>query len=110
MTRRIARRLSFLRDSARRRGIQLLLDKEDRRALAIGRFRLGGEVHQWLYDRFSLGRLLKDTGFTNLKVHTALTSDIPEWQSFHLDVLPDGRITKPDLFFMEATKPWSVSA
>jgi hypothetical protein len=104
MLHRIGSRLSLMNEGARRVLKQVLLDREERRALAIGRFRLSGESHQWLYDRFSLGRLLESTGFVNVTFHTAQTSGIPDWQSFHLDVLEDGRVAKPDLFFAEAHK------
>lgn len=81
-----------------------VLGKEQFRALEIGRFRLGGEVHQWMYDRYSLARLLLAAGFRNPSLRDAATSQIPEWDRFGLDRLPDGTVIKPDLLFMEATK------
>ncbi len=90
---------------AKRRILLWLLGAEDRRALEIGRFRLAGEVHQWMYDRYSLARLLRLTGFHEPQLQDANTSRIHNWASFHLDTLPDGRVIKPDLFFMEAIKP-----
>ena len=83
----------------------LVAGKDSARALAIGRFRLSGEVHHWMYDRFSLARELKAAGFRDTKVCKASDSAIDGWHDFHLDVLPDGTVAKPDLFFMEATKP-----
>jgi len=82
----------------------LFLGNEDRRALEIGQFRLAGEVHHWMYDRYSLARLFETTGFHNPQVFEAHSSIIPNWTLFHLDTLPDGRTIKPDLFFMEAIK------
>jgi SAM-dependent methyltransferase len=73
-------------------------------ALEIGRFRLGGEVHQWAYDRFSLARLLTEAGFVHPALRSATDSAIPRWNDFHLDTLPDGTIIKPDALFMEAEK------
>jgi hypothetical protein len=81
-----------------------LLGATGRRALEIGRFRLAGEVHQWMYDRYSLARLLSLTGFHDPQLQDASTSRIPNWTSFHLDTLPDGQAIKPDLFFMEGVK------
>lgn len=75
------------------------------RSVRIGKFRLGGEVHQWMYDRFSLGRLLWAAGFTEITPRTATDSRIEGWGRFGLDVTPDGVVIKPDLFFMEAVKP-----
>ncbi len=77
---------------------------EEYRALQTGRFRQGGEIHQWMYDRYSLSILLERSGFEKILEKTARESDIPEWASFHLDVTPDGIIYKPDSLFMEATK------
>lgn len=85
--------------------LQWILGGDDKRAFEIGRFRLAGEVHQWMYDRYSLARLLKQSGFYDPQLHTANTSRIPDWPSFHLDAFPDGEAIKPDLFFMEAIKP-----
>ena len=90
---------------AKRRMLEWLLGGNNRRALDIGHFRLAGEVHQWMYDRYSLARLLRQTGFRNPQVQQANTSLIPDWVNFHLDTLPDGQVIKPDLFFMEAIKP-----
>jgi predicted SAM-dependent methyltransferase len=73
-------------------------------AWRIGRFRLSGEVHQWMYDRYSLGQLLRTHGFDNPLKQSANTSMIPNWATFNLDTLPDGAIYKPDSLFMEATK------
>jgi predicted SAM-dependent methyltransferase len=75
------------------------------RALDIGRFRLAGEVHQWMYDRFSLARLMLAAGFREPTLRLPEDSAIPDWTKFNLDTLPDGSVVKPDSFFMEATKP-----
>jgi predicted SAM-dependent methyltransferase len=69
----------------------------------IGAFRLGGEVHQWMYDRYSLATLLKDTGFSEPEVKTAFKSSIPQWESYELES-KDGLVFKPDSLFMEAVK------
>ena len=33
----------------------------------IGKFRLSGEIHQWMYDRYSLHKILSDCGFLKLR-------------------------------------------
>lgn len=96
--------ISKLFAGLRPRVLEWLLGAQDRRALEIGRFRLAGEVHQWMYDRYSLARLLGLAGFRDSQVQDAHTSRIPDWSNFHLDILPDGQVIKPDLFFMEAIK------
>lgn len=76
--------------------------REGRSEKEIGRFRVSGEVHQWMYDRYSLGMILQEAGFENPKVTTAHESAIPDFPTYNLDVLPDGAIRKPDSMFMEA--------
>lgn len=70
----------------------------------IGRFRLAGEVHQWMYDRFSLARLMTSTGFVSPLVVTPQSSQIPGWMHYHLEIGPDGTLHKPDSFVMECLK------
>jgi hypothetical protein len=72
-------------------------------AFAEGLFRSSGEIHHWMYDRYSLGRSLKRAGFASLQVASASESLIPRFASFELDVL-EGRVRKPDSLFMEAVK------
>ncbi|WP_250632757.1 class I SAM-dependent methyltransferase [Rhodoflexus caldus] len=69
----------------------------------IGQFRLGGEVHQWMYDRFSLSRLLTNAGFSNIRIVNAFESSIPNWQEFNLDI-KNNKTRKPDSIFIEAQK------
>jgi SAM-dependent methyltransferase len=71
---------------------------------AVGTFRLSGEVHQWMYDRFSLGRLLMETGFRNVAVCAADVSAIADFNRYLLDIEPDGAVRKPDSLFMEGFK------
>jgi predicted SAM-dependent methyltransferase len=89
----------------RYRVIRLLLGRRGMDALRIGEFRLGGEVHQWMYDRYSLAQLMRASGFVSPSVVTAATSQIPGWSSFNLDTTEDGRVNKPGSLFMEAVKP-----
>jgi len=69
----------------------------------IGNFRLGGEIHMWLYDRYSLSELLKEAGFKNIKIKSPFDSDIPDWSSHELDV-KNGKAFDPTSLFIEATK------
>jgi SAM-dependent methyltransferase len=83
--------------------LQKLLGNEYE-ALQTGRFRSGGEIHQWMYDSYSLGRLLQACGFRSVTVRSATESDIPRWPSYNLDTEPDGSVYKPDSLFIEARK------
>lgn len=85
--------------------LQAILSPEELEFLNIGQFRQSGEVHQWMYDRFSLQRLLEQCGFVDVVQRTATESYVPNWSSFNLDTEPDGSIYKPDSLFMEAIKP-----
>jgi predicted SAM-dependent methyltransferase len=71
----------------------------------IAEFRETGEIHKWMYDRFSLSRLLESAGFTDGKCCPAHESRIPNFNSYWLDLNPDGSVRKPDSLFMEASKP-----
>jgi predicted SAM-dependent methyltransferase len=84
--------------------LKLLLGSEYK-TLQIGRFRQGGEVHQWMYDRYSLSVLLNKIGLENVKQCTAKESYIPNWTSWNLDTEPDGSVYKPDSLYMEGIKP-----
>lgn len=69
----------------------------------IGKFRLGGEVHMWMYDKYSLSRLLVQCGFEDIMVRNPFESAIPNWGKYELDV-KDGQIYDPTSLFIEAKK------
>ena len=71
----------------------------------VARFRASGEVHKWMYDRWSLRVLLENTGFHEIKVCAASESRIPDFARYGLDLNADGSVRKPDSLFMEARKP-----
>ncbi len=75
----------------------------DEQAMELGKFRLSGEIHQWMYDRYSLSNLLKICGGKDIHVKTAFTSNINNWVTYNLDAI-DSEIRKPDSLFMEAIK------
>jgi predicted SAM-dependent methyltransferase len=76
----------------------------EQEALRVGHFRLSGECHRWMYDRFSLKQLLVQCGFSGVRTCSAFESGIAGFASFGLDVV-DGKVRKPDSLFMEAVKP-----
>lgn len=78
---------------------------EDSDPLSVGKFRLGGEVHRWMYDPWSLRRALEIAGFTDITQMDAVTSAWPDFASFNLDANSAGLVRKPVSFFMEARKP-----
>jgi predicted SAM-dependent methyltransferase len=85
--------------------LKLILSPMELEALKIGQFRASGEIHQWMYDRYSLSVLLSKSGFERIMQRSASESYISEWTSFNLDTEPDGSIYKPDSLYMEAIAP-----
>lgn len=100
----IDRALSVFK-KVREQAIRQLLGKREYEYLEIGRFRKAGEIHQWMYDRLSMSRLLKSVGFDQVVIRRANESYIPDWEKYHLDTEPDGSTYKPDSAFMEGIKP-----
>jgi predicted SAM-dependent methyltransferase len=73
-------------------------------AFAESLFRNRGEVHRWMYDRFSLKTLCSQIGFVDFEVKNAASSGIPGFDAFQLD--RQGESTrKPDSLFCECRKP-----
>src|SRR5439155_14504106 len=64
-----------------------------------------GELHKWMYDRFSLRRLVTQAGFVEVRQCSAIESAIPRFREYLLDETPHGKVRKPDSLFMEARKP-----
>jgi predicted SAM-dependent methyltransferase len=75
----------------------------DTQAMETGKFRLSGEIHQWMYDRFSLATLLKNKGGKNIQKRDAFTSYVTNWITYGLDSNEDV-VRKPDSLFMKAVK------
>lgn len=76
----------------------------DYASVEIGKFRNSGEVHKWMYDSYSLGRILEASGFVDVIERAATESYIADWINYHLDTEPDGSVYKPDSLYMEGRK------
>ena len=72
--------------------------------LNLARFRTRGEIHQWMYDSYSLSLLLKNTGFKDIKIVTAFDSSIKDWGKWQWLDIEEGKVRKPDSLFIEAKK------
>jgi len=57
-----------------------------------------------MYDRFSLRRLLEQSGFIDVRVCRADESRIINFHQYNLDVI-EGEVRKPGSLFMEGVKP-----
>lgn len=93
-----------LRNFISRKLARLALGREGIRAHDLGIFRMSGEIHQWMYDRYSLGKLLESAGFNSPRNVGPAESAIPRWAAFNLDTELDGSTYKPDSLYMEATR------
>jgi len=82
---------------------EIIFYLQEKKYATLGRFRMGGEIHQWMYDRYSLKKLLLETGFQKVELKTAFESNIPNWQSYELES-KNNNVFKPDSLFMEAQK------
>jgi len=83
---------------------RLVAGKKAFQAFDEGLFRHSGEIHKWMYDHYSLNRLLTRHGFVETAVCKAGVSRIPSYNGYELDVVR-GRVRKPDSLFMEAIRP-----
>jgi SAM-dependent methyltransferase len=63
-----------------------------------------GELHRWMYDRFSLRELLRSVGFHAVVQQSHAASLIHDWKLFNLDTDEDGTVYKPGSLYMEAQK------
>lgn len=63
-----------------------------------------GERHHWMYDYYSLSRLLARVGFRDIRRMDAKTSQITGWSNFDIDVDSDGNPVKSRSLYVEATK------
>ena len=79
-----------------------LLSDYKKEIYRVGEFRNNGEVHQWMYDQYSIKRLLERGGFHDIKIRTAIESYIKDWGEFQLDN-PQENVS----LFVEAIKPHS---
>jgi predicted SAM-dependent methyltransferase len=96
--------IQTLRNTVAKYLVAIVTGSEASQALEEGLFRNSGEIHRWMYDRFSLRRLLEQAGFIDIRVCRAEESRIPDFNSYNLDIV-DGKVRKPDSLFMEAIKP-----
>ena len=69
-----------------------------------GMLRSWGELHRWMYDRYSMTALLTHVGFHRVVIMNATESRIPGWAGFCLDTDRDGRVLHRDSLYVEAVR------
>ncbi|MEQ1905205.1 MAG: methyltransferase domain-containing protein [Pirellulaceae bacterium] len=87
-----------------RKLIRILLGAKFLTAFNEALFRKDGEIHRWMYDRFSLRQLCADVGFVDFRCCSASESSIENFVEYRLDSEND-RVFKPDSLFVECRKP-----
>jgi predicted SAM-dependent methyltransferase len=100
LLKKIWRRPGIMLKALQKAYLRVVLPGRHYKIYKTGQFRYGGEIHQWMYDRYSLGRLLKDIGFREIIERSATESYLTAWASYGLD---DSGETAS--LFMEARKP-----
>lgn len=94
----------WIRRKAANAAVRLIAGPAAAAAFREGLFRSSGEVHRWMYDRVSLERLLRASGFDGFRVVDAWSSGIPSFGQYELDTV-DGEVRKPESIFVEAIRP-----
>lgn len=73
--------------------------------LTKGDPRSAGESVKWMYDRFSLTRLLEGSGFIRVSQKDFAVSDIPNWEKYNLDKSNYGDYAIDPSVYVEGKKP-----
>jgi len=63
-----------------------------------------GELHRWMYDDISLGLLMENAGFSDVKRMSHIESRVPHWETYCLDNNSDSSAYMPKSIWMEAIK------
>ncbi len=74
-------------------------------SFVVGNTDRAGILHRWMYDRFSAGLLLTDTGFVDIQVRDPVSSGVSGWRSFNLDTEPSGEVHAPSSLYIEGRRP-----
>jgi predicted SAM-dependent methyltransferase len=94
---------SYARDRLTRRVIRIIGGRRASARYELGSFRDIGDVHKWMYDRYSLRLLLQRHDICLVQGMDAFTSGIPDFSVYGLDVV-DGEPRKPDSIYVEGVK------
>lgn len=101
---RLALGFRQLRVAITKRLVRTLMGTEGQKSFEESLFRGQGEIHRWMYDRYSLRELCQESGFVHFRVTTATESGIQSYADFELDSV-EGKVRKPDSLFVECQKP-----
>jgi predicted SAM-dependent methyltransferase len=102
-SRNIYRSFQLMRVNIAKFLVSVVAGNEAMQSFEEGVFRNSGEIHRWMYDRYSLKLLLERSGFSDVRICKADESRISNFNSYQLDMIND-KVRKPDSLFMEAIK------
>lgn len=103
LTARVGESVFNLKKKMTRRLVKWIMGQEAQQAFDEGLFRRQGEIHRWMYDRYSLKQLCTSVGLVDFKICDSTTSRIDNFFRFELDTISD-KTRKPDSLFAECTK------
>lgn len=63
-----------------------------------------GERHKWMYDRYSLPKLLSKIPFKDIEILDYKSSNIPNFNNYYLDINKDGTPYKGSSLYIECKK------
>lgn len=70
----------------------------------LGKFMESGEVHMWMYDKYSIMQLLARIGFSEIEIKQFNQSRIPGWSEYGIETNKDGTEYKPHCLYVEGIK------
>jgi predicted SAM-dependent methyltransferase len=105
-SRKVAKKLKriFALEFYRNQILRIVLGPKDWKNLKVGRARNAGEVHKWMYDRITLGEILRETGFLNIAVRSSAESSWMPWAEQNLDEDENGTPVHGNSIYIEAVK------
>lgn len=71
------------------------------RYIDAGKYAYSGELHKWMYDSYSLTKLLSNNGFENIQIMKCNESRIDSWNEFGIEINQDGSEYKPSCLYIE---------
>ena len=101
---RAKRLISSLRFKLANIFVFLIAGRNMSNSFAAGVFRDSGEIHRWMYDKYSIDMLLRSAGFAEIRICDAMESRIKNFTQYSLDSI-NGVAKKPDSLYVEAIKP-----
>ena len=95
--------LARVQDRAAQIAVALVGGQRAVRRYDMGKLHDSGELHKWMYDRYSLAQLMEQVGIGDVTRRDAFTSVIAGFDRYGLDAT-GGKPRKPDSLYMEGVR------